>query len=201
MGLFDSVKRAAAEKALDLVNDSGFLVEAERTPKFSESSSYGPVSIDSAHNLIKLRGVVLPKKSAVKTAAKVSAAVMTAGLSLIATSQMDKPKDLILKVNEITYIEQAVKKSEITTTSSSSSSFGYKPGLRGGFAGGSSNNNSTKRKDVVISYLALCINTNDVNRPQVVIPFSKPDCPATQDNINDFTSAIKALSLLGIEVR
>lgn len=201
MGLFDNVKRAATEKALDLVNDSGFLTEVERTPKFSESSSYGPLSIDSTHRLVKLRGVVMPKKSAAKTAAKVSAAVMTAGLSLIATTQMDKPKDLVLSVDDISYIEQLVNKTEITSTSSSSSSFGYRPGYRGGLAGGSRNKNSVKRKDVVVSYLALCFNTENVDRPQIVLPFSKQGCAATQDNINDFISASKALGLLGIEVQ
>ncbi len=204
MGFLDDAKRVVVEKALSVVDgtENQLLKNSGSDSKreFCATSSFGPVELDSSHRLIRLKRVIPPKKSAAKTAAKASAAIMTAGLSLIATSQLDKPKDIILSVDEIDYVHPVISSNEATVTSSSSSDFGYRPGIRGGFSGGGRDRKSVKTKVTSVSYLALYVNTFNPDLPQIVVRYGKEGASVSRQQIDQCMAALKSLSLIGVRV-
>ena len=70
--------------------------EAAIAKSFHETRSFGQMSIDSDRGLVRFKNAVKFQPTAASTAGKVTAAVFTGGLSLIASAAIEHPRDKVV---------------------------------------------------------------------------------------------------------
>ena len=200
MGLFDKAKDAAIQAAQAAATELEERREAKlASPEgmFKETRSFGQLSIDSEHKLLKIKhatGEISKKSGVMGKTAKATAALMTAGLSLAAEAAM-KPKDVVVPFDKVRGFSIIQDGEETRASLGSAVAGGLLFGGVGaviGAAGGSG------KKSVGI--LALKIDLNDLDNPCAIVTYiNKPTKTKSKEYsaaVSEIQNAVSCLELI-----
>lgn len=191
MGFFDKAKDAAAQAAKAATTELEQRKEAKlATPEgmFKETRSFGQLSVDSDHKLLKIKhatGEIAKKKPGIvgKTV-KATVAVSTLGASLAVEAAM-KPKDVVVPFDMVRGFSIIQDGEETRASLGSAVAGGLLFGGVGaviGAAGGSGKKS--------VGLLALKIDLDDIDNPCAIVTYiNKP----TKTKSKEYTSAVSEL--------
>ena len=135
---------------------------------FHETRSFGRMSVDSASKLVRFKDAVKFQPTAASKAGKATAAVFTAGLSLIASAAIEHPKDKIVSFDEIRGYQVLEDDSVIQSGGLGSAVVGgVLFGAVGAVAGAMGGAKATSK---FVESMVLRVDIDDIDYPCILIP-------------------------------
>lgn len=210
MGFFDSMRDLAgaaadmaASKTEDLVSAAEQRLdeheasrELERT--FRKTHQYGSIAIDANNRLMKVKACVpAGKKSGLRKFGEASAAVMTMGMSLAITSQLGKPKDAVVRFDDVRGFELLEDDSVVQQHASRTGAVGARIGNVGFGSIDAYGASATGR---TIDSLILRIDVNSLDTPALFITYISKRTQRTgrkyQEAITECHQAMQCLGMI-----
>lgn len=211
MGLFDKVK----EKAAEIVPGGDANLEPKTADEqakdenqrlldiFQPTVEFGDISIDTVNRLFRVKhaNIAAPKKSSGwAKAGKISAAVMTVGMSVAAEAAVKGVKNMTAedKVFHFDVLDsyELLEDDSVTTGGGMGAAVagGVLFGGLGSIAGGMTGKKSAKK---TVDNMILQINTKDIQFPCIMIPYiTKSTKVNSKDYLNALTLAKQSIRCL-----
>lgn len=208
MGLFDSMKDAAAQAVTQKMDEISAATEAkaieaterrERAQSFHETKRFGELSIDSGAQLLKIRHAtakIKRKPGALGAAGKATMAMMTLGASVAVEAAM-KPADVIVPFSDVRGYSVICDDEEIQGGTLGAAAVGGillgGVGVVAGALGGS------RKQKKVVNTMALRVDLRDLDMPCAIVTYiGKPTKTKSGDYQKAVASMQEAMSCLDL---